>query len=339
MATELSSRKSCLKQKAIVVDVTPEQRGRVDHLLCALRDQANMLDPLDKEILKFMEDDDEVDEQAMAAEVEKFSTLRSDIKTAIEALESVLNGPQTNSTTNEPSTSMVETTDATTIQPTSPASPGVNPTSVRVRLPKLEVKKFSGKIEEWQEFWDSYESAIHENENLSSVDKFNYLRGLITGQAKSAIAGFSLTSANYEAAIQLLRKRYGKETIIKRAHIQELLNVQPVYNARDGGRLRALCDKIETHHRGLEALGVDAGSYSDIVVPAILEKIPETVRLTITRDKKHDEWSVNDVLEALEKEVILREEFQPRGQNQNETDHGRKKRWKVPDHWECLPRK
>ena len=43
------------------------------------------------------------------------------------------------------------------------ASPGTlaNSKTARVKLPKLEVCKFVGKIEEWQEFWDSFESAIH----------------------------------------------------------------------------------------------------------------------------------------------------------------------------------
>ena len=66
-----------------------------------------------------------------------------------------------------------------------------------MRLPKLKVRKFTGKIHEWTEFWDSFNSAIHENESLSNVDRFTYLRGLVEEPAKSAIAGFSLTEVNY----------------------------------------------------------------------------------------------------------------------------------------------
>lgn len=42
--------------------------------------------------------------------------------------------------------------------------------------------------------------------SLEEVDKFTYLRSLLTGQANSAIAGFALTSANYGAAVELLTK-------------------------------------------------------------------------------------------------------------------------------------
>ena len=55
----------------------------------------------------------------------------------------------------------------------------------KVRLPKLEVKKFSGKLQEWQEFWDSFENSIDRNESLAAVDKFAYLRGLLLEPAKS----------------------------------------------------------------------------------------------------------------------------------------------------------
>lgn len=159
-----------------------------------------------------MEDDDEVDETAMADEIEKCYKLRSDMKTAIVMIDELL--PQTvTAAVSEASDleSVIEEDieeQSTASGPAYLQSPGQGH-SVRAKPPKLEVKKFNGKIEEWQEFWDGFESAIHRNEGLSKVDKFNYLRTLLTGQAKSAIAGFSFTTANYESAVQLLKKRYG----------------------------------------------------------------------------------------------------------------------------------
>ena len=105
--------------------------------------------------------------------------------------------------------------------------------TVRAKLPKLEVKKFNGKLCEWQEFWDSFVSAIHMNDGLSNVDKFSYLRSLLLGSAKSAIGGFALTSANYESAIELLKKRCGKKFAIQRALISELLSELVTNISRD----------------------------------------------------------------------------------------------------------
>lgn len=44
--------------------------------------------------------------------------------------------------------------------------------TVRAKLPKLEVKKFGGKLQGWQEFWDSFDSTVNQNEDLVDVDKF-----------------------------------------------------------------------------------------------------------------------------------------------------------------------
>jgi hypothetical protein len=37
---------------------------------------------------------------------------------------------------------------------------------------------------QWNEFWDSFESAVHNNKKLSSVEKFNYLKIKLQGDAK-----------------------------------------------------------------------------------------------------------------------------------------------------------
>ena len=65
-------------------------------------------------------------------------------------------------------------------------SSSANSKDRQIKIPKLEVRKFSGKLEEWQDFWDSFVSAIHSN-----VDIFSYLRGLPLEPARSAIAGFA----------------------------------------------------------------------------------------------------------------------------------------------------
>ena len=68
-------------------------------------------------------------------------------------------------------------------------------------------------------------------------------------------------------------------------------------------------DSCEAHNRALRALGVSEESYSTIVVPTIMEKQPEEFRLAITRGANFLEWSMNEMLEAYEKELELREAF------------------------------
>jgi hypothetical protein len=103
-------------------------------------------------------------------------------------------------------------------------------------------------------------------------------------------------------------KRFKGKSAIQRAHMQGLLKAERVRDERDIASLRRMCDSVETHYRGLEALGIEQSTYSAIVVPAILDRLPESVRLTITRGTDFHEWNMEELLTPLKEEVELREE-------------------------------
>ena len=71
-----------------------------------------------------------------------------------------------------------------------------------VNLPKLDFEKYSGDLSRFQEFWDSFFSAVHESKRLRPVEKLNYLRAKLEGNAKRAIAGLEITNDNYEVAVK-----------------------------------------------------------------------------------------------------------------------------------------
>ena len=48
--------------------------------------------------------------------------------------------------------------------------------TAKIRLPKLEIEKFNGDVINWSSFWNQFSSAIHENDSLSEVNKFTYLK-------------------------------------------------------------------------------------------------------------------------------------------------------------------
>ena len=91
--------------------------------------------------------------------------------------------------------------------PTGPEPTAAAPTSThsqKMRLPKFTIKPFSGKLTAWTPFWDSFNSAIHSNSDLSKVDKFNYLRSMVSSSALEAISGLTLTGDNYDEAVEIL---------------------------------------------------------------------------------------------------------------------------------------
>ena len=114
--------------------------------------------------------------------------------------------------------------------PQSSPVPATVPSTSASRLLKLSLPTFSGNPLLWQTFWDSFEAAVHGNPNLTGVEKFDYLRAQLEGEAARTVGGFPLTNANYEQSISLLKTRFGKQQRIVNAHMQALLDLQAPTN-------------------------------------------------------------------------------------------------------------
>ncbi len=79
--------------------------------------------------------------------------------------------------------------------------------SVRVKVPKIDMPTFDGDILKWQTFWDQFESCVHNQSDMSEIDKFTYLQRALSSTARNCISGLMLTKENYAAAIEMLWKR------------------------------------------------------------------------------------------------------------------------------------
>lgn len=191
--------------------------------------------------------------------------------------------------------------------PTTVPHPSMHAVVPQVKLPKLSIRKFSGDLTKWVTFWDSFNSAIHSNPSLSSVDKFNYLRSLVELSAAEAIAGLTITSANYDEAIATLKKRFGNPQLIVNRHMEALLGVTAVSSHLDIKGLRKLHDTVEAHVRGLRALGVPAESYGGLLTSVLVNKLPSELRLIVSREITTGRWDLDGVMKILEREVEARE--------------------------------
>ncbi|KAK2559409.1 hypothetical protein P5673_018033 [Acropora cervicornis] len=173
-----------------------------------------------------------------------------------------------------------------------------------VKLPKLDFNKFSGELLKWQEFWDSFESAIHSNASLNPVEKMNYLRAKLEGEAEEVISGLTLTNANYEEAIRLLQKRFGQNEIIINAHYTSLMDMPA--SSSSTSALRTRYDSIEKHLRSLQALGEDVNT--KMLVSLIMTKLPKDVITPLTDHKEvGQEWTVQLLRDKLHRFITNRE--------------------------------
>ena len=142
---------------------------------------------------------------------------------------------------------------------------------------------------------------MNSNPSLSGVQKFNYLRSQLRDEAAKTIAGFPLTSDNYEHSIALLKERFGQSHKIVNAHMQALLDLPKPLNTMTS--LRSFYDAVENHIRGLSALGKSKESYGALLIPIILGKLPVETKRNLAREHTNLEWTIDELREAVLKEI------------------------------------
>jgi hypothetical protein len=176
------------------------------------------------------------------------------------------------------------------------------------KLPKLSLKEFTGNPEHWQTFWDCFDTAIYKNDQLSEIDKFNYLKGCLRGSAASAIDGIALTNENFKLAIDILKERFANPQLLISSHMDSLLKLSSVSDIDQLSKLRDLYDKIEIKVRSLNSLGVKSETYGNLLTRIIMNKIPSELRLVISRKFDKDKlWDIGEILKAIKTELEARE--------------------------------
>ena len=173
------------------------------------------------------------------------------------------------------------------------------------RLPKLSLPYFSGDPLMWQTFWDSFNAAVHTNPNLTGVQKFNYLKAQLKGDAIRVVSGFPLTDVNYQHSITLLRERFRQPYKLINAHMQALLNLCDVTNSLSS--LQSFYDTVKNHIRGLSSLGKFPESYGDLLTPIIFRKLPKEIQRNLARDHSNAEWTLDDLRSSIMKEIRILE--------------------------------
>lgn len=90
----------------------------------------------------------------------------------------------------------------TTSSSTSNSSPSAIPTNIR--LPEIIFPKFSGRLEDWCVFRDSFVSAVGSRSDIGPVEKLHYLKGLVQGEAARILDPIKICEQGYKDAWRTL---------------------------------------------------------------------------------------------------------------------------------------
>ena len=177
------------------------EEGKVQRLESAkrtLEEGMSLLQRLDGEILEGLKE-----EQEMCNEIKRSSDIRLNIQETIFQIDSKL---KKISISEEHSSSNSVNTNVNSNVNGFLENSFESRNNSNGKLPNLSIKCSNGNPIKFQSFFDQFRAAIHENDSLKSITKFNYLRAFLRGPALASISGLSLTSENYNQAIEILEK-------------------------------------------------------------------------------------------------------------------------------------
>ena len=94
-------------------------------------------------------------------------------------------------------------------------------------LPEWKLTQFDGKLLNWHEWFGQFTSTV-ESAILSDDEKLTYLKTLVVGKAKSAIAEYNYSGLLFEEALATLQRKFGQPHAVVGAHLDKLSNFLPL---------------------------------------------------------------------------------------------------------------
>ena len=88
-------------------------------------------------------------------------------------------------------------------------------------------------------------------------------------------------------------------------------------DSRDTKVLRILYDNIETYIRNLKSLNITTDAYGTMLIPCIMQKLPQDIRLEITKNLVGDTWDFDQVLNIFNSQLTARENCYFLGKSEN----------------------
>ncbi|EFA12470.1 hypothetical protein TcasGA2_TC016139 [Tribolium castaneum] len=98
-----------------------------------------------------------------------------------------------------------------------------------ITLPQVKIPTFSRNYEKWAEFEDTFGKLVHENKMLSEVEKMQYLKIHISGEVARVIQHFHITSDNYEAAWEILDKKFNNRKLTVSKLVDKIFDLPQLY--------------------------------------------------------------------------------------------------------------
>nr|CDJ97142.1 Pao retrotransposon peptidase family [Haemonchus contortus] len=185
-------------------------------------------------------------------------------------------------------------------------------TAPAIAPPRVSVPVFTGKEEEFPEFWAVYEHLVHNNPTLSTTEKMLLLKESLHGKSDKSIRGIQLIPQNYEWMIKTLHKKYGNKPA-NGARIVQQLNELP-RASRTAESCEKVFDDICMLLNQMSSTGQNIRVCKDALwTEAKLSKFPkDIVEPVLLKMREHDDLTVDSILDFISGEISAKAYVQSR---------------------------
>lgn len=89
----------------------------------------------------------------------------------------------------------------------------------QIQLPKINLPTFNGDQLQWEGFRDLFKSLVHDVEGLAPIQKLQYLKANLSGDAAGVIANIEVSAQEYALAWDKLVVRYDNRRVFSSRRI------------------------------------------------------------------------------------------------------------------------
>ena len=143
-------------------------------------------------------------------------------------------------------------------------------------LPEWKPAQFNGDPLKWHEWYGQFRSAI-DSQMLTADVKLTYLKTLVTGKAKTAIAEFAYCGLMYKDAIMTLERKFGQPQAVVSAHMDKLSNFPPL-KMHNSDNIINYSAAISSLGAVFKSLSYDADLKSASLLNQAVQKLPSNMK-------------------------------------------------------------
>ncbi|XP_029158967.1 uncharacterized protein LOC114931164 [Nylanderia fulva] len=147
-------------------------------------------------------------------------------------------------------------------------------TARRTTLPRIQIKTFSGHVQDWPAFRDLFSSVVIKDPSLTDVERFYYLRSSLQGEAEETVQNLTITGENFGRAWKALTEHYENKRHLVRVCFTLFLTLTKM-KGESAQELQRLYHRISNTLSQLETIGRSITNCSDLFV-ILVEKILDT---------------------------------------------------------------